>query len=254
MATLGYYGKLPRFGDFLEKRVSAAFVAQWDAWLSRCLVDAQRILADRWPDTYLSSPIWRFALSPEVCGPMAVTGILLPSVDAVERCYPFAIMAELPAGVPVIEQGLVTEGWYDDLERVALAALDEDEFNAEAFEQQLGALGDKLMDAAVSPEGAQVTADGAFVAEIAQGANWPDAMRRALELAVRSSRDRVTIWWTEGSPFVTRAVVVTDGLPTPRGFVSMMTGEWAGRSAVRCPDATNSAPPPVAEPSGTDEV
>ena len=60
---VGLYGKLPTHGDFLRRRVSDEFVASWDAWLQLAIADSRSALGDRWLDIYLTSPIWRFALS-----------------------------------------------------------------------------------------------------------------------------------------------------------------------------------------------
>ena len=50
-------------------------------------------LGEGWLETYLTAPVWRFALAAGCCGP-AAAGIWLPSVDRVGRYYP------LRAGVP----------------------------------------------------------------------------------------------------------------------------------------------------------
>src|SRR5258708_25458899 len=59
-ATVGFSGKLPSHGDFLERRVGSAFRDPWDDWMQRCIVESQQELAGRWLDCYLTSPMWRF--------------------------------------------------------------------------------------------------------------------------------------------------------------------------------------------------
>ncbi len=46
--------------------------------------------------TYLSSPAWRFALDPGVVGLSGWIGVLVSSIDEVQRCYPLTLAAALP--------------------------------------------------------------------------------------------------------------------------------------------------------------
>jgi type VI secretion system protein ImpM len=264
MDSLGYYGKLPRFGDFLSKRLPEAFVEPWDAWLSRCLVDSQRMLGDAWLDVYLSSPIWRFALSAGVCGEAAWVGIVLPSVDAVERCYPFALVGELAKDASVLDRAVSTEGWYDELEQVALAALDEEPLDDTALEERLSVLAASLQADVPRPLVVHGAPEDVFVAEVPPGMSWPDAMRKSLEMSGARVNRRLCAWWTVGSPDVAPSVLFTAGLPSPRCFTAMMTGEWSRQpgeasgtrlvKACPAPTLTPSSASAPAEQDGTDAL
>ncbi len=230
MDTLGYYGKLPSFGDFVTKRLPVSFVEPWDAWLSRCIVDSQRMLGERWLDIYLTSPIWRFALTSGVCGDSAYLGVLLPSLDAVERCYPFAMAGALAPDVSVIDHAMAVEGWYEELEQVALTALDEDEFDESEIEERLGKLADQVCTDVARPVLLTDAGEGPFVAEVPAGMDWPDAMRKSLEQVRFGDGRRLSAWWTDGSPEVPATMVLEAGLPSPRCFMSMLSGTWSGPS------------------------
>ena len=93
----GFYGKLPILGDFLSRRLPAGFVQTWDTWLQEALSTSKQQLSAEWLESYLYSPIWRFILSAGACGPTAWAGILLPSVDKVNRCFPFTIAVSIDA-------------------------------------------------------------------------------------------------------------------------------------------------------------
>src|SRR5690606_39018525 len=95
----GFYGKLPSRGDFVSRRLPQPFVATWDAWLQQGIAASQAALGQRWLDVYLTSPIWRFALAPQVCGGAAYIGVLVPSVDRVGRYFPLTAALALPKGV-----------------------------------------------------------------------------------------------------------------------------------------------------------
>lgn len=115
----GFFGKLPSYGDFVGRRLPAAFTGPWDAWLQAGLADSRAQLGEDWLPIYLNSPIWRFVLGAGVCGPQAWGGVLMPSVDRVGRYFPFTIAAGLDDGA------IPAAAWYASLEALALPALGE---------------------------------------------------------------------------------------------------------------------------------
>lgn len=127
---VGVFGKLPGRGDFLARDLDPAFTDVWHAWLARELPQARRQLADRFLPAYLQAPIWRFALRGGVAGPEAVTGVMIPSLDAVDREFPLTLATHGSLAAP---------GWYEAVEELALAALAED-WQAESWLTALAAL------------------------------------------------------------------------------------------------------------------
>ncbi len=120
----GFFGKLPSHGDFLTRRLPAAFTDHWDAWLQAGMADSRARLDDAWLALYLNSPIWRFVLGAGVCGPQAVGGVMMPSVDRVGRFFPFTVAACLDGGACAAGPWRVpAPGWYAALEALALPAL-----------------------------------------------------------------------------------------------------------------------------------
>lgn len=98
---VGWYGKVAHLGDFVRSGLSGEFVRAWDDWLQRVLVTAERTLQERWHACYMTAPIWRFAMSPGICGPNAAGGVMMPSVDRVGRKFPLCLAMELPARLAV---------------------------------------------------------------------------------------------------------------------------------------------------------
>ena len=130
----GFFGKVPSHGDFVARRLPAAFVSVWDGWLQAGLADSRERLGADWLAAYLYSPIWRFALDAGVCGPQAWAGLMMPSVDRVGRYFPLTI------GLPLDDLGLVPdEVWYAGVETLALSGLDPG-FSLVAFDAALLAL------------------------------------------------------------------------------------------------------------------
>lgn len=127
---VGVFGKLPGRGDFLARDLDPVFTDAWHAWLARELPKARRRLGDRFRRAYLEAPIWRFALPGGVAGPEPATGVMIPSVDAVDREFPLTLAAAGPVAEPA---------WYGAIEDLALAAL-VDGWRAEPWLAALAAL------------------------------------------------------------------------------------------------------------------
>ncbi|WP_347988891.1 type VI secretion system-associated protein TagF [Methylomonas sp. AM2-LC] len=137
-ASLGFYGKIPALGDFVSRRLSRAFIDTWDQWLQSAMRSSQQTLGDDWLSIYLVSPIWRFALSPGICGATAWAGVVMPSVDRVGRYYPLTLVQSIDAQA-MSSLFLPESDWFDQLEDLALSVLDE-EFDFDNFDQLVAGL------------------------------------------------------------------------------------------------------------------
>jgi type VI secretion system protein ImpM len=67
------------------------FIEPWDAWVRAALLAGRERLGEKWTAAWMEAPVWRFALAPEVCGPQAVLGVWLPSVDRAGRHFPLTL-------------------------------------------------------------------------------------------------------------------------------------------------------------------
>jgi len=108
--TPGFYGKVPGLGDFVSRRLPQAFIDPWDVWLQAAIASSRQQLGEQWLDIYLTSPLWRYALSPGSCGARGWAGVLMPSVDRVGRYFPLTIavaLAEIDYPYAVLARGWV---------------------------------------------------------------------------------------------------------------------------------------------------
>jgi type VI secretion system protein ImpM len=120
----GWYGKMPCLGDFASRRLPTEFIEPWDAWLQRSLAASRARLGESWLELFLTSPMWRFALTPGICGANAWAGLLIPSVDKVGRYFPLTFALELADAEADIASIFAAQAWFRALEQVGLAALD----------------------------------------------------------------------------------------------------------------------------------
>ena len=133
----GWYGKIPALGDFASRRLPQGFINSWDAWLQRSLTASRAALRESWQETYLSSPIWRFALLPGVVDDKCWIGIMMPSADRVGRYFPLTIVLSLDPHPEIISTVFAAQNWFAALEQIALASLSMD-FQIMELEEHLG--------------------------------------------------------------------------------------------------------------------
>lgn len=235
--SVGFYGKLPCKGDFLQRRVAQEFVEPWDAWLQQCMHASRQQLQERWLEAYLTSPIWRFVLGEGTCGTGAYAGVMLPSVDRVGRYFPLTIVAQLSADEGLLDIACNSaRQWFDAVESLALSALQAHDLDLEAFDDEIAALG-----GSISHEG---TAESGYLRGLMQQhdfagapAQWhvPLAAASSLQRAVNVFASRelertlrpLVLWWTEGSDAVAPTWLCNRGLPAPGSFVAMLAAGWA---------------------------
>ena len=121
---IGIFGKLPDQRDYVQHGMDAALMAKVDRWLQECLQTSKEQLDKEWLGVYLSAPIWRFWLGPDIIG-KSVLGALMPSVDGVGRYFPLmlATVTDEPLDAPEINP---QETWFGTVEALMLQALAED--------------------------------------------------------------------------------------------------------------------------------
>ncbi len=228
--TVGFYGKLPALGDFVGRRLVRDFVTPWDDWLQLAMAASRSQLGDAWLETYLTSPLWRFALSSGVCGGDACGGVLMPSVDRVGRYFPLALVGALPPGASLPEIAGGCGDWFSAAESLLLSTLDEEtEFDLDAFDAQVVELG-----APRAPPSEAFSADGddlplrlplANADDV--GGSWP----AVVATLARRHLGNYSLWWTAGSEQVEPSLLLCTGLPAPECYASMLDGAWSPNAA-----------------------
>ncbi|NEX23879.1 type VI secretion system-associated protein TagF, partial [Thiorhodococcus mannitoliphagus] len=200
----------------------------WDLWLRESLASSQAQMGDDWLSAYLTSPLWRFVLSPGVAGRSGWAGVLMPSVDRVGRYFPFTLACPLAPGTDPVPL-LCAPQWLEQAESLALSGL-EDDWNIEAFDAEVMALG-----APPSQEQGQ-TLESALGEGMRRNA-WrlavaaPQDVRHAMPRLLNRALDQMfcaySLWWSSGSDRVAPSMLTCQGLPPAEGFSALIGGGWA---------------------------
>ncbi len=235
-SSVGFFGKLPCNGDFIERRVPQAFIEAWDPWLQQCVHASRQSLQDAWLPSYLTSPLWRFVLSESVCGSGAYAGLLAPSVDRVGRYFPLTIVTQLDVAVCPVQFATHHAAWFDAVESLVIGALEDSNLNLEWFDAQVEGFASLLDPDAVDDDRMLVEMFDASRFP-AQGIAWRAPLRSAgqLERAINAFAYQqlaaqlrpLSVWWTHGSRAAAPSWLSLRGLPSPQQFGAMLDGQWA---------------------------
>ncbi|SHN28792.1 type VI secretion system protein ImpM [Pseudomonas asturiensis] len=215
MTAVGFYGKLASRGDFVSRGLPQSFIQPWDQWLAAGLLASQQQLGGQWLDAYLVSPLWRFVLAPGVCGPDAVAGVLMPSIDRVGRYFPLTVAFVLEADqAPGALLG-GAQDWFERGEALLLETL-EPHSTFEFFESGLQALG--------APVLTQREPASEFAGLQRFACVTPQARAAAL---IEQACEGRSLWWGKGSECIEPGLLRCQGLPAAADFGSFLLGKGA---------------------------
>lgn len=222
----GFFGKLPARGDFLARGLPRPFLDAWDDWLQAGMADSRQALGDGWLQAYLTSPLWRFALSPGAVDESAWSGVFMPSVDKVGRYFPMTIAMQLPVDTNPYIVAACNDSLFTSIENLLLAALDDEQLDVESFAGQLQELPAPVVrsSAVLTPlapeQGMSVAVDG----DAGVGGTL-------LGLSAASPDPGLMpccLWWGSGSELIAPTVALSRGLPKDGRFSALIDGDWSG--------------------------
>jgi type VI secretion system protein ImpM len=228
MPTIGLYGKLPCRGDFVQRRVPQEFVDVWDTWMRESLAASRSQLAERWLDAYLTSPMWRFVLTGGLCGDDVYSGVLIPSVDRVGRYFPLTIVARWEAQTSALTTAYRQGKWFQAAETLALRALEAITLDFEEFDRCVADLAVEI-DPTVDP--AAEHGPGHRYLPLRSGQSLPEALSVMAIRDLECNMHPLSLWWTDGSAEISPGALCMTGLPEPRSYSAMLSGDLFARFA-----------------------
>lgn len=228
-ARIGFFGKLPGYGDFVERNLPRVFVDLWDQWLQQAVQGSRQMLGESWLEHYLTAPIWRFALSSGCIDGQAWLGLVLPSVDRVGRYFPLTLALPLPNSVRISAALCQNSTWFRQLEQIALACLNESPTVEAAVEVLDGLAPPRLLpwqlrQASGQPLGNCVS--DASDMEIPAADRSLQHTLALTETLLRQQHPSFSLWYTAGGENSPNLLLSSESLPTPHGFTAMLTGQW----------------------------
>ena len=238
---IGYYGKVHTHGDFVSRGLPAEFIEPWDTWLQEAIVNSREQLAGEWLECFLTSPVYRFALAPGICGGHGWLGIFFPSVDKVGRYYPMTIALRSPNHLNPFAALQHESSWLDTVEKLALTVLDND-FDLKQFTEKLF----DLCPVSIEMPCPNVEKEQNSKQQQSQLA-WQMAIEDKtiiemlpclLDNVLKEQYFSYSAWWTQGSERVSPSLLVCEGLPPFDGMAAMFDGDWerGGWAGHRYPD------------------
>jgi type VI secretion system protein ImpM len=251
---VGLYGKLPSHGDFLRRRTSDEFVEVWDSWLQECVAATRARFGERWLDMYLTSPAWRFVCAPGVCGPDAVIGVMVPSVDRVGRYFPLTLVAQLPGRSNVVLAAASAGAFFQSAEQLLIETLEAERVDFESFDARVSSLRSQLpvlglTSLATLDASAAALLDGgasrAWQVPIGSPADLAPAFIQLVSQRLTTAYAPLVLWWTEGSDKVEPSLLVTRGLPAPDSFGAFLDGSWKEHRWQSAASPVQARPAPV---------
>ncbi len=205
-SAVGWYGKLPAAGDFLNRRLPDEFREPWDRWLSQGMISAKAELGEQWESTFLSFPVWRFLWNTAQTAEPIWLGVLLPGVDRVGRLFPLTVAVPLPREDFSRLSCARLDAYLDQFQDLALQVLEDDDLDS--FDTALRSLPELVKR---TPIQAGVQSEGEDLA------SWIEA----LGMAQLVSGSANSVFWSRTS-LIDSSLRVEDCPPSSASFVQLV--------------------------------
>jgi type VI secretion system protein ImpM len=218
----GLFGKLSAKRDFIALATPRNFLEVWEPWLQASLSASRHQLGDRWQQTFLTTPVWRFWLGAAVCG-TTVAGAIMPSLDGVGRYYPLTLHAVADADAPIFSPDIdVQDEWFGTAENFLLSTLEQ----GAVFEDISSAL-DLLTVPRTQSRGAddeKVIALGKGMTGMISAGDGFGAALSSLRAASPDVYAAASFWWTTGGGDFPPLALSCRGLPDPYRYSTLLSG------------------------------
>lgn len=222
--NIGYLGKVPSLGDFVQDNVSKEFSEHWEKWLQAAIAVSKEQLGDMWQENYLTGPVWHFALSANIVGDEGVMGTLIPSMDAVGRHYPFTVASTHEyAPIDVLNSGIFSLTYEDVILKVLDNSVDLFSWRKEVA-KTLHVIRSNRKALTYFNTGDKNKTGEAFEFS---GDELAEAVLQDVMHAVLCKKyGDYSVWWTHGSCNIKPMMLVTAGLPAINQVAAMLDGRW----------------------------
>ncbi|WDE09500.1 type VI secretion system-associated protein TagF [Thalassomonas haliotis] len=221
---IGFYGKLPAFGDFVRRNLGAAFIDRWDNWQMRAMESASWQLKDNWQKLYLNAPVWRFYLSEGLLDDNAFLGITMPSVDKVGRLYPFTLVVELGRQDNPLALLSCLDSELIRLEDFLIALLDKESIDLKALLEHLTRETEAALTGRMLPQvvASPLTAGELFSCQLTDLQDLTPAVSAMACNFIKHQSLKYSFWWSCGSQLRAPQFRVFDDMPPSQAYISFL--------------------------------
>jgi len=220
---LGFYGKLPTYGDFIQKRLPKDFINPWHEWLQAGMMACREKDPEGWMSYYLNCPAWSFVLSGGICGEQAVAGVTIPSVDRVGRYFNFTMASILPEDIEPAVFANSQSDWLDGIENLALSVL-EDELDQDRIEDLINNQAAELQWN-TAPHRIFSSGNGYTRVMSDESAGVIELLPAMLHKLNLEEQQAYGLWWHQGSSQVSAQLVSCSELPAGDIYLGLMMNE-----------------------------
>ncbi|MBB3457473.1 type VI secretion system protein ImpM [Rhizobium sp. BK313] len=233
MEAQGYFGKVPSVGDFVFRALPIRMTEIWASQMQRWLAAARPAGAASFQKSFLTSPVWRFALARDVVSTESWVGLFAGSIDRVGREFPFTVMISVDLD-PAARQPIATiDPFFDALETQMLAFMEgqasREELVAE-IDVCAGTLRTSLKQ--LPAEGGKellMPRDGEDILCLS-GEGEHGSSRTAYSWAGTGAEggeaSRLCLWWHDDTRMQPAAVCISRGLPVAQAAIPFLIGDW----------------------------
>lgn len=223
----GFYGKVTTHGDFVTRRLPRTFIDAWDEWLQRGMHYSKQRLGNTWLNTYLTAPLWRFAIDSGILDRTAWSGVVMPSVDRVGRHFPLTIAGPAFGHARPLDWLRDGNPWYENLEDLALSSLAEG-FQLDKLEATLQATPSlSHLLSTGKPNLALKPVNGPTCFAFSDLSQLTPALQGLGHDMAHQALQGHSFWWTEGSRNIKPCLLMCRGMPSEAQCCAMLDGNWA---------------------------
>lgn len=216
--SVGFFGKIPGYGDFLSRGLPPSFIRPWDQWLRNGLGSVEQRLGRGWAERFTNEPALRFALTPGTCGPRFWLGVLVASRDKVGRGFPMTL-ALSPRDQLAWTHAIFRNGtWVVELEALARYAVTSG-LGRIAFERSLARM-ELTMTGTTTGDGRPHAPIKCF--DLGDDVELPSLSQELLDGNLLHFAGPLSLWWTEKQAHGVR--YAHTGLPSEAVFLRLIPG------------------------------